>query len=161
MVAYRIKVGMGEGVVTSTPHVISSTGIGSCVVITLYDSQKHVGGLAHIMLPDSGNVNGRRPPYHCADTAVTTLLRRLYIKGAARDNLVAKMVGGARMFAAQNGSSPGIGKQNITSIRQILGREKLPLAGEDTGGVYGRSVEFNLGSGKVVIRAAGREDREL
>ena len=157
----EIKVGMGEGAVTSTPHIISSTGIGSCVVTTLYDSQKQVGGLAHIMLPDSNGINGRRPPYHCADTAITTLLNRLQIKGAVRENLVAKMIGGAQMFAGSNDSGPGIGKRNITSIRQVLSRERLPLIGEDTGGGYGRSIEFHLNSGKVIIRAVGREDREL
>ena len=161
MSQHEIKVGMGEGVVTNAPRIISSTGIGSCVVVTLYDSQKQTGGLAHIMLPDSGIVNGQRPPYHCADTAITALLRRLQGNGALRENLAAKMIGGARMFAGNNGSSPGIGKRNIASIRQILVREKLPLIGEDTGGGYGRSVEFNLDSGRVIVRAIGREDREL
>ena len=161
MVAYRIKIGMGEGVVTSTPHTILSTGIGSCVVTTLYDPQKQIGGLAHIMLPDSNGISGRRPPYHCADTALTALLKRLQTRGAVRENLVAKMIGGARMFAGSNSPSPGIGKQNITSIRQILDQERLPLVGEDTNGGYGRSVEFHLNSGRVIIRAVGREDREL
>ena len=157
----EIKVGMGEGAVMSTPHVISTTGIGSCVVTTLYDPQKQIGGLAHIMLPDSNGINGRRPPFHCADTAITALLRRLQTRGAVRENLVAKVIGGARMFAGNNSPSPGIGKQNITSIRQILDREHLPLIGEDINGGYGRSVEFRLNSGKVIIRAVGREDREL
>ena len=157
----EIKVGMGEGAVTSTPYIISSTGIGSCVVTTLYDPQKQIGGLAHIMLPDSNGINGRRPPYHCADTAITALLKRLQSKGATQENLLAKMIGGARMFACSSDSSPGIGKQNITSIRQILDRERLTLAGEDTGGGYGRSIEFHLDSGRVTIRAVGREDREL
>jgi len=161
MSRHEIKVGMGEGAVTSTPHIISSPGIGSCVVVTLYDSRKQVGGLAHIMLPDSNGINGRRPPYHCADTAIATLLKRLQSKGAARENLAAKIIGGARMFASSNSSSPGIGKQNITSIRQILSRERLPLIGEDTDGGYGRSIEFYLNSGRVIIRAVGREDREL
>ena len=157
----EIKVGMGEGAVTGTPYVISSTGIGSCVVITLYDPRRQVGGLAHIMLPDSNGINRRRPPYHCADTAIAALLNRLQFKGAVRESLVAKIIGGARMFVNNNGSSPGIGKQNVISIRQILIRERLPLAGEDTCGGYGRSVEFNLDSGRVIIRAVGREDREL
>ena len=161
MSQHEIKVGMGEGAVMSTPHIISSTGIGSCVVVTLYDSRKQVGGLAHIMLPDSNGINGRRPPYHCADTAITTLLKRLQSKGATQENLVAKMIGGAQMFASGNNSSPGIGKQNITTIRQILDREQLLLIGEDTDGGYGRSIEFHLNSGRVIVRAVGREDREL
>ena len=161
MSQHEIKVGMGEGAVTGTPYIITSTGIGSCVVVILYDSTKQVGGLAHIMLPDSEGIIGRRPPYHCADTAIATLLNRLKIKDAVRENLVARIIGGARMFADNNGSSSGIGMQNITSIRLILNREKLPLVGEDTEGGYGRGVEFHLNSGRVIINAVGREDREL
>ena len=157
----EIKVGLGEGAVTSTPHFISSTGIGSCVVITLYDSRKQVGGLAHIMLPDSNGINGRRPPYHCADTAIIALLRRLRSKGAVWENLVAKMIGGAQMFVCSNSSAPGIGKQNITNIKQMLDREQIPLMGEDIGGNCGRSVEFYLDSGKVIVRAIGKETMEI
>ena len=157
----EIKVGMGEGAVTGTPHIISSTGIGSCVVVTLYDTCIQVGGLAHIMLPDSYNVNGQRPPYHCADTAITTLLNSLQIQGAMRESLVAKLIGGAQMFTGNNGLSQGIGTQNVISIRQILSRERLRLGGEDTGGSHGRSVEFHLESGRVIVRAVGGEDVEL
>ena len=161
MSQHKIEVGMGEGAITGTPYIISSTGIGSCVVVILYDSTKQVGGLAHIMLPDSVRVIGRRPPYHCADTAIASLLNNLQTRGAVRENLVAKMVGGAQMFASSNGSGRGIGMQNIANIRLILDREKLPLVGEDTDGAYGRGVEFHLNSGRVIVSAVGRKDREL
>lgn len=46
-----ISICMGEGVVARTPGVIISEGIGSCVVLTLYDTILRIGGMAHIMLP--------------------------------------------------------------------------------------------------------------
>lgn len=45
------RIGMGEGIVAKEPCIISSVGIGSCVVVTLYDTQQCIGGMAHIMLP--------------------------------------------------------------------------------------------------------------
>jgi len=157
----EIKVAMGEGVVTRAPHVISSLGLGSCVVIAIYDTRQRIGGLAHIMLPDSNCLSGQRPPFHCADTAIVTLLKKLRSKGAKRRDMVGKMVGGAQMFVSSNGSSPGIGVQNTTNIKQILDREEIPLTGEDIGDRYGRNVEFHLDSGKVIVKAIGREDRKL
>jgi len=157
----KLEVGMGKAVVTRAPYIISSLGLGSCVVITLHDSERKIGGLAHIMLPDSGSLNGLRPPYHCADTAIAALLNGLQSKGVMRQAVVAKLVGGAQMFASSEDLSPGIGEQNIISIKHILSRERIPLIGEDTGGRYGRSVEFYLDSGKLVIKAIGKEVKEI
>jgi chemotaxis protein CheD len=161
MALHRIQVTIGEGVVVGTPHVISSLGLGSCVVVILYDAGRRIGGLAHVMLPDSASVRGRRPSYQCADTAIATLLKRLRSNGAARQDIVAKIVGGARMFSCYDGSDTGIGEQNILSVRHILRKEGIPLVGEDTGGHHGRSVEFHLDSGRVIVTAIGKEDREV
>ena len=76
-------------------------------------------------------------------------------------NMVAKLVGGARMFLSSDDSNPGIGGQNIMSIKHILKREQIPVIGENTGGNYGRSVEFYLDSGKVTVKAIGREVKEI
>jgi chemotaxis protein CheD len=161
MAPNRIQVAMGQGAVARAPHVISSLGLGSCVAVILYDTQRRIGGLAHIMLPDSASVNGRRTPYQCADTAIATLLKRLRSNGAARQDIVAKIVGGARMFSFYEDSNTSIGEQNIRSVRHILRTEQIPLVGEDTGGRHGRSVEFHLDSGRVIVTAIGKEDREV
>ncbi len=49
----RILVGMGEFAVSHNPHTLSCIGLGSCIGVALYDRISHMGGLAHIMLPDS------------------------------------------------------------------------------------------------------------
>lgn len=149
---------MGEGVVTVAPHVIVSSGLGSCVAVILYDTQKRIGGLAHITLPYAGR---RRTLYQYADTAIDALLKEMLNMGATRQNIVAKMVGGARMFASYEENSKGIGEQNILSIKDILKGEKIPLTGKDIGGHHGRSLEFHLNSGRVIVKAIEKEDREI
>ena len=178
-----IEVAMGEGVVARPPHIISSKGLGSCVAVVLYDGRSKIGGLAHIMLPNSTNkgvqvtggeglqnekyeiVNSQSSiinhQYRCSDTAILTLLEGLQFKGAARQNIVAKMAGGARMFSNYEDFNPGIGAENIMSIKEILKRERIPLVTEDIGGHHGRNVEFHLNSGKVIVRAIGKEEREI
>ena len=180
----NIAVEMGEGVVTRAPRTISSQGLGSCVAITLYDTQRKIGGLAHIMLPNSSGLPNesnadcglriadlkeeekdsafRDQIFHSAETAIPCLLERLHNSGAMRQNIVAKMVGGARMFSHyENGAPPSIGEQNIMSIKEILRREGIPLIGVDIAGHHGRNVEFHLESGKVIVRAIGKDQKEI
>lgn len=168
MVPNRIQVAMGEGVVASAPGIVLSSGLGSCVAVIIYDARRKIGGLAHIMLPDSCQLQSEQSTFRnpqstfkCADTAIAVLLERLRSRGAMQRDIVAKMVGGARMFSCYEDSHTGIGEQNITSVRRILRRERIALIGEDTGGHHGRSVEFHLDSGKVIVIAIGQEDREI
>jgi len=157
----KIEVTMGRGAVTRAPHIILSSGLGSCVVVTLYDAERKMGGLAHIMLPDSNSLNGYHPPYQFADTAIATLIKELRTMRATPQGMVAKLVGGAKMFLSSDDSNPGIGGQNIISVKCILKRKRIPVIGENTGGNYGRSVEFYLDSGKVTVKAIGRETKEI
>ena len=152
---------MGEGAVTRAPHIISSSGLGSCVVVTLYDTKQKLGGLAHIMLPDSNSLNGYHPLYQCADTAIAALIKELRSMSTNPRDMVAKLVGGAKMFVSSDDLSPGIGKQNITSVKRILKQKRILVIGENTSGNYGRNVEFHLDSGKVMVKAIGREDKEI
>ena len=157
----EIEVSMGRGAVTRAPDIILCSGLGSCVAIALYDAQWRIGGLAHVMLPNSNSLNGYHPSYKYADTAIATLIKELQSMRATIHSMVAKLVGGARMFPSSDDFSPGIGEQNIASVKSILEQKRIPVIGENTGGDYGRSVEFYLDSGKVMVRAIGREDREI
>lgn len=161
MVSNRIKIGMGEGVVLKAPGVISVEALGSCVALALYDINRRIGGIAHIMLPNSDNGNISCTPYQCADTAITTLLKELRNAGAHIQDIVAKMVGGSQMFPFYFGVRQSIGEDNITSIMHLLKREGIPLTGKDIGGDYGRSVEFHLNSGRLIVRGIGIEERDI
>jgi chemotaxis protein CheD len=152
---------MGEGVLAGGSQIVVSAGIGSCVVVTLYHPSRRIGGFAHVMLPDSREVHGSCPVFHCADTAVAALLKELRDKGVDASGLVAKMVGGAKMFSSYDNGSSGMGAQNIQSIKQILEREKIPLVGFDVAGHHGRSVEFHLASGQLVVRTLEKLDKRF
>jgi chemotaxis protein CheD len=150
---------MGEGAVAGESQVILSPGIGSCVVVTLYDTARRLGGMAHVMLPDSGDVPERAGSYQCADTAIPALREAVCRRGAVLSNLVAKIAGGAAMFASYTNGSTGIGKQIIHSVRAVLSRERIPLVGWDVAGHHGRTVEFYLASGQMVVKTLGSHDK--
>ena len=54
-------VGISDYKLAKDPQVLATYALGSCVGICLYDPEARVGGLSHIMLPDSGiSLPGRK-----------------------------------------------------------------------------------------------------
>ncbi len=162
---HKIRVGIGEGEVSHPPGIIIAEGLGSCIALCLYDTLQEVGGMAHIMLPHSSEYKSRKDnvslPYLYADSALDALLKGLEKSGACLQNIIAKMAGGARMFPVYNGVSTGIGEQNTTCIRELLKKRLIPLVGEDVGGSHGRSAEFHVHSGRIIVTAIGKETVEI
>lgn len=99
-----IKVGMADLNVCVSPNGITTLGLGSCVGIALRDPVTKIGGLAHIMLPDSTAIRNNSNIPKFADTGIEELVRRVVAKGANRTRLVAKIAGGAQMFSFQGGT---------------------------------------------------------
>ena len=52
-----VRVGMAEYKIAKSPAVLVTLGLGSCVGVALHDSINKIGGLAHVMLPDSSLSN--------------------------------------------------------------------------------------------------------
>jgi chemotaxis protein CheD len=150
-----VKVGMADLNVAKGGAVLKTTGLGSCVGVTLYDPQMKVAGMAHIMLPSSDIAReGQLNIAKYADTAIPELVRRLKEMGADLRRLVAKLAGGAQMFAfAGGGDSMKIGPRNVQSTRLALEAFSIPVVSEDTGANYGRTVELDSGTGIYVIRS--------
>ena len=94
-----IKVGMADLNVCISPDGITTLGLGSCVGIALRDPVTGIGGLAHIMLPDSTQIKDNSNIPKFADTGIEELVKRIVAAGGNRSRLVAKIAGGAQMFA--------------------------------------------------------------
>nr|MBQ8252679.1 chemotaxis protein CheD [Lachnospiraceae bacterium] len=153
-----IKVGMADLKVCVSPDTITTLGLGSCVGIALRDPVTGIGGLAHIMLPDSKQIKDSSNIPKFADTGIEELVRCVVGAGASRNRLVAKIAGGAQMFAFQNKSNlVRVGERNVEATKQKLKELGIPILAEDTGANYGRTVVFSPETGEFQIRAVGRE----
>ncbi len=150
-----IKVGMADLNIAEGGAVLKTTGLGSCVGLTLYDPHLKLGGMAHIMLPSSEIAReGQLNIAKYADTAIPELLQRMKDKGAVTGRLLAKMAGGAQMFAFMGGTDTmRIGPRNVEATKQTLEYFKIPVVAEDTGGNYGRTVELDSHTGTFIIRS--------
>ncbi|MCH5259040.1 MAG: chemotaxis protein CheD [Lachnospiraceae bacterium] len=154
-----IKVGMADLNVCVSPDSITTLGLGSCVGIAVRDPVTKIGGLAHIMLPDSSAIRNNTNIPKFADTGIEELIKQVVAKGASRSRLVAKIAGGAQMFAFQNKNDMvRVGERNVEATKKKLAQLKIPILAEDTGKSYGRTVIFYPETGDFVIRAVGKPE---
>lgn len=157
-----IKVGMADLNVCVSPDGITTLGLGSCVGIALRDPVTKIGGLAHVMLPDSTAIRNNSNIPKFADTGIEELVRRVVAKGANRTRLVAKIAGGAQMFAFQSKSDMvRVGERNVEACKKKLAEMRIPILAEDTGENYGRTVVFYPETGDFIIRAVGKPEKTI
>lgn len=148
--------------VCASPDAITTLGLGSCVGIVLYDPTMKIAGLAHIMLPDSTQIRSNENVAKFADTGIDALLLMLAKKGVSRTHLVAKIAGGAQMFASASANSMlCVGKRNVEATKNKLASLGIRLIAEDTGESYGRTIEFYPETGELLIKRVGKEPKIL
>lgn len=152
-----IKVGMADLNICSSPDALTTLGLGSCVGVAVYDPAKKIAGLAHVMLPDSTAIKNNTNKAKFADTGIQILIEKMEAIGAARSRMVAKLAGGAKMFAFNNTSDlVRIGERNIEASKKKLSELRIPVISEDVGLNYGRTVELYSETGEFLIKAVGK-----
>ena len=157
-----IRVGMADYKVGQAPSTIISYGLGSCIGISLYDPQTKIGGLLHIMLPDSTQARPTDNPAKFADTGLPLMLKDVLALGASRTRLVAKIAGGAQMFAFANATDiMRVGARNAEAAKKILKDLNIRLIAEDTGGTYGRTVSIDLETGVYKVKTIDKGEKEI
>lgn len=136
--------------------VLVTLGLGSCVAIMLHDAQARAGAMAHVLLPSTSLARDASNPAKFPDTAIPFLIDQLRTLGADPRRLVAKLAGGASMFAQlMTPGSVQMGERNLVATRNALRAAAIPVAGEAVGGAVGRSVRFYVADGRVEIRSVG------
>jgi chemotaxis protein CheD len=158
-----IKVGMADLKVCKAPDNLTTIGLGSCIGIALYDPQTKVTGLAHIMLPDSTAIRNNSNIAKFADTGIQKLYDDMIAAGASKTRMVAKIAGGAKMFAMSgaNASSINIGEKNAEASRNKLKQLGIRLISEDCGLNFGRTVELYSEDGRYLIKAVGKDEKTI
>lgn len=151
-----IIIGMAELEIVKSPERITTLGLGSCIGVVLYDRITRIGGMVHIVLPDSKNQTGiNRAKF--ADTGINELLHRMLCAGANRNSITAKLAGGANMFGSlQKNDLLNVGVRNAECSKLSLGKLRIPIVAEDLGGSHGRTIELNCEDGSLKIKTLGK-----
>jgi chemotaxis protein CheD len=147
-----IDVPMSGMKVDSGNAVMRSTGIGSCIVITLYDSLKKIGAMAHPMI---AMPKGKKFPLsnlRYVENAIHSMVQEMEKAGANKKRLESKIFGGAHMFKVFDSGDKTIGMTNVNAAKRELEGIGIPIVANDTGGNVGRSVHFDLATGLVDVK---------
>jgi chemotaxis protein CheD len=142
--------------------VLVTVGLGSCVAIVLHDAVARIGGLAHILLPSPALSRDTSNPAKFPQLAIPRLLELMAARGASSKRMVARIVGGASMFAnlAPAGTIQ-MGERNVVATRQALGGAGLPLVAEAVGGDFGRTVRLFVADGRVEVSSVAHGTQVL
>ena len=157
-----ITVGMADLKVCRAPDNLTTWGLGSCVGVALYDPATMVSGMLHCMLPDSTRITNQQNIAKFADTGLDELVKQMMSIGAMRSRLVAKIAGGAQMFAFSSGNDMmRVGDRNVEAVKAKLMQMRIRILAEDTGKNYGRTIEFYSETGKLLIKSVGKEKKYI
>jgi len=154
------RVRMGEFLVREAPAHLAIYGLGSCVAIFVYETEKRIAGLGHVLLPAPAAGSPRGPAGKYADTAIAAIVGQILEIGGRRDKLMAKVAGGAHMFGASPvADRETLGERNIRAALEGLRCNGLEVAGMDIGGSYGRTILAEAETGLLRITSLKREPK--
>ncbi|NKD39079.1 chemotaxis protein CheD [Enterococcus casseliflavus] len=155
----ELHVGISEYKIAQAPTRLITVGLGSCIGTIIYDEASHIGGLSHIMLPDSQPFLHKREikPEKFADLALPAMVAELKQK-IRRPRFQAKIVGGANMFQFQTlNAASNIGQRNIEAVEEVLARLNIPIVAKHVGGSAGRTMIVDLQDFKTMVRQVKQE----
>lgn len=161
--AQRVVVGVGDmGVSNNVQITLSTYALGSCVAVVAYDPVAKVGGLLHLMLPDSSIAPGKSAtqPAMFADTGLPLLFRSIAGLRAELSRLRVFLTGGANVLC--DADTFRIGERNIQAARAYLGQNGFCIRHAAVGGTINRTVHLNVGTGEITLKTpAGTESLSL
>ena len=158
----QVVVGVADCRITNNAAAsIVTYALGSCIAVAIHDPVAHVGGLLHLMLPESSldAAKAAKNPYMFADTGIPLLFRQAYAAGAEKNRLVVRIAGGAQVM--DDAGVFNIGKRNCLTVRKVLWRAGVLISAESVGGRESRTVRLEVQSGRFLMRTAGGAEQDL
>ncbi len=153
MTTYTAKI--GEIVIGKAGDQLQAVALGSCVGLVVYDPKFKVAALAHILLPEKNRFSKPGPPGKYGTEATVEAIKHVISRGGLRENLVAKIAGGAKMFESlTSGSNMDIGSRNIAAVTRALQDNGIKVLARDVGENQGRTIIFDVATSTLEIKQA-------
>ena len=151
--AMEIFLHPGEIYFGKAPMIISTL-LGSCVAATIWHPTQHLGGMCHIVLPES---LGKTCDMKYGDCAIGEFVKQITRHSTRANEYVVNIYGGSDMFPDMKKSEGmKIGERNIDKVRELLELYKFKINEVDTGGTHSRKIRLDLSDGSVGIRKHGK-----
>lgn len=155
----------GDMAIAEEPCIIGTL-LGSCVAVTMTSRRSGIGAVCHALLPackELDHCNSCPEQFRHVDCAIRGMIEAFRERGAPLGSIEAKLFGGADMFRIHDelDDRNSVGRQNIDRARELLDSQGIRLVAADVGGVRGRKILFNTGTGEVFLKRlnsiAGRQ----
>lgn len=140
----RTHLVQGQFSVSDSPGDLFTTTLGSCIACCLHDPVRRAGGMNHFLLPHGEGATGPEAVRYGAH-AIELLINGLLRMGAARENLRARIFGGASISPLL----PDIGGQNARFAARYLTHEGITLLPGSVGGGQARRIQFWPATGRA------------
>jgi chemotaxis protein CheD len=155
----KLVVGMADlKVSSSASDQIITYALGSCLGVVVYDAVAGVGGMLHVMMPES-QIDPRKAaanPYMFVDTGIPQLFKQCYALGAKKERLEVRVAGGAYQGEDESADRFQIGKRNFIALRKLLWKNGVMIKAHDVGGVQrSRTMDLAMGTGDVTVKCNG------
>jgi len=158
----NLVVGVADMKASNRPEdTLITYSLGSCLAVCVYDPQVKVGGLLHLMLPESkqDKAKAKQKPFMFADVGIPLLFKEVYKLGAVKHRLEVRLAGASQVM--DSAGVFNIGKRNYLSARKLLWKNNILIRAEDVGGTTHRTVRMNLANGETILRVSGRKEKRL
>jgi chemotaxis protein CheD len=149
----RVVIGVGDLAVSNDPSVTLSTyALGSCIAVVCYDPQIRVGGILHLMLPDSRISPARAvtQPGMFANTGLPLLFKSLQGLRADLTRLRLFVAGGANVLAGTD--TFRIGERNISATEEFLSHLGFEFSHAAVGGSINRTIHLQNATGLLTLK---------
>lgn len=152
-----------EWKVARSPYILITNRLMGCAAIALYSPKEKIGGLAHASFSKynpprkiCGGVyyEDEYPKEYLVEEVIPTMIKEMTDREVNKNTIYAKIAGGDEYW----------GMHVVKAAKEKLIEEQIKLKAEDVGsvcGVYQRSVEFHLASGKMVVRHQDEKGKEI
>lgn len=152
----ELRIGIAEMAVSDEPdETLVTYSLGSCIGLSLYDSNLGLAGMIHCMMPlaSESNRDALKNPCLFVDTGVVHLLSEMFKLGARSEHMAAKVAGAASNM--DEGRLFRIGDRNYAVLRRVLWKNDILIAGEDIGGDEARTLALEVSSGRTFVKKRG------
>lgn len=149
----RIVIGVGDMAVSNNSQIMLSTyALGSCIGVVAYDPFMRVGGILHLMLPDStiSPEKAVSQPAMFADTGLPLLFRALTGLKADRNRMRIFVAGGACVLNSHDAFR--IGERNTSATLSYLAQNGYTVRHTVVGGSINRTIHLDLSNGAITMK---------
>jgi chemotaxis protein CheD len=135
----------GDLYISHEPSLVSTV-VGSCVAVSIWDSERIFGGMVHYLYPFTAD--RRQYTARFGNVALRGLVKMFLDDGSLKKNLRAQLFGGAHSGTADCEKIAGA---NVRAARTVLRSHHIPILSEDTGGYMGRKILFNTTKNEALV----------